>query len=285
MQMHVYALHDATFDRKEKAKPADRHNASRLNKHLLLGDVVNVLSAVGLLRVQGNLDLTLLDVSGEGIEAGLDGTSLPWRKARVKDGVHLLEGLALGLVGHEEHVDEGDTVKGTEDEVHLPVDGAEEWWDGEGKGAVPGPVGAGGDGDSEGTDTERENLGWVGPGDWSPGDGEGGDEEVGAGNDGLGLRLLADEDPGDGIGLDWVWLTVGTLEGTRDEEPNHHGEGTGKESWTTAPFVNPDDGWDGHDDVDNVLDSSREERIIDTSTLHNVDNIVHYSSVSPSASL
>jgi hypothetical protein len=260
----------STGKRKHKTKTQPQSN------HLLLAEVVNMLSAVTLLAVKLDLDFTLLNLFLEHIELGLHVARLPWWKTRVKDGVHLLEGASLGLVGHKEHVDERATIKGAENQVHFPVDGAEKWGDGKGKGAVPGPVGACGDGDGEGTNTEWEDFGRVGPGNRSPRDGEGGDKKIGAGNDSLGLTLLVDQNPGNGVTLDRVWLTVGSLERPRNEEPDHHGEGAEEEGWTTSPLVDPDDSWDSHDNVDNVLDGGGEEWIVDTGSLHNVNNVVHH---------
>ena len=73
------------------------------------------------------------------------------------------------------------------------------------------PVCGCGERDSFTTDAKREELGWVDPGDWSPGWCEGRDEEVGASDDYFGW--FASYDPG--FGCDavkpscWSWVPVG----------------------------------------------------------------------------
>lgn len=112
-----------------------------------------------------DLDLALLDLARQAVELGALEllVAAPGGDARVEDDVHLLERLALGFGGGEEHVDEGSAVERSEDHVpvkthpldcgevlwgkrgnsHLPVDGPEKRGNGEGEGAVPGPVGGG----------------------------------------------------------------------------------------------------------------------------------------------
>lgn len=58
-------------------------------------------------RLSTNLDIALLDIALQLLEARLDFPSLPSGDARVENVVHFLEGFALGFRGGEEHVDEG----------------------------------------------------------------------------------------------------------------------------------------------------------------------------------
>ena len=123
-------------------------------------------------------------------------------------------------------MNQSETIEGSKDHVHLPVNRSEKRWDGESKSTVPSPVGSGGKGHSLGTDLEGVDLSWVGPRDGTPRGSEGSDEKVGASNNCLGLLSLADQFPGDfGFGVSG-WLTIGTLESTGDEEPGHHAERT-----------------------------------------------------------
>lgn len=67
-----------------------------------VGDTLSV--AVGGMCTGGDLQLALLDISLELVEAGGAGLGLPGWDAAVEDVVHLLEGLALGLGSGEEHL-------------------------------------------------------------------------------------------------------------------------------------------------------------------------------------
>ena len=171
-------------------------------------------------------------------------------------------------------------VEGSKDHVHLPVNRSEERWHGESKGTVPSPVGSGRKRHSLGTDLEGEYLSWVSPRDRTPRGSESSDEKVGAGNDRLSLLSLVNQNPGDFGTSFGGWLTKGTLYSTGDEEPGHHPERAKEQSWTASPPVHPEDSWDGHGDVNYVLDGCCEKRIFDTSTLHDIYNVVHYMEVS-----
>lgn len=85
----------------------------------LLGRLHGVL-LVGVRRA--NLELALLDLLLELVEPAALATRPPGRGARVKDVVHLLEGEALCLGRHQQHVDEGGGVEGAEDVVHVVAD-------------------------------------------------------------------------------------------------------------------------------------------------------------------
>ena len=45
--------------------------------------------------------------------------------------------------------------------------------------------------------------------------------------------------------------------------------------WSTAPLVKEQDGWDGHDDVQDVLNRGGEKRVTNAGRLHDVDHVVH----------
>jgi hypothetical protein len=104
-----------------------------------------------------------LDITLDLFKTGNLVARLPGRDARVEDVVHLFEREALRLRGGEEHVDEGQGVEGTEDHVHLPVDGPQQRRNGEGENAVPRPVRGRSQRDGLGADLGGEDLGWVCP--------------------------------------------------------------------------------------------------------------------------
>ncbi len=169
-------------------------------------------------------------------------------------------------------MDESGTVEGGKDHVHLPIDAPQQRRDGEGEGAVPGPVGRGGEGDGLGADLGREDLGRVGPGGGAPGDGEGADEEVGHGYDGLGHARVPDECPRDGAQAGVaVGAAVGAFEPADDEEERHHPEGAEEEGRPTAPAVEVEDRGQGECHVEDVLDRGGQERVADSGCLHDVD--------------
>ena len=49
-------------------------------------------------------------------------------------------------------------------------------------------------------------------------------------------------------------VAVGDEDAAVGEEPGHHEGGADEEGGTTAPAVDVEEGGDGHDDVDDVLD-------------------------------
>ena len=121
-------------------------------------------------------------------------------------------------------MDQSTTVEGSKNHIHLPVDRSEKRWNGESKSTVPSPVGSGGKGHSLSTDLEGVDLSWVSPRDGTPRGSEGSDEKIGASNNRLGLLSLVDKNPGDFGSRFVVWLAIGPLETTRNEEPDHHTE-------------------------------------------------------------
>jgi hypothetical protein len=151
----------------------------------------------GAAKRRRDLEVAGLDLLGQLVEPALLLDGLPGRAARVEDVVHLLERVALGLGGHEGHVDKGGAVEGREDHVHLPVDVPQQGRDAEGQDHVPEPVRGGRERHGLGAHFAGEDLGRVGPGRGTPGRGEGRDEEVRAGNDGRGDRFVVHHDPGD----------------------------------------------------------------------------------------
>ena len=86
---------------------------------------------------------------------------------------------------------------------------------------------------------------------------------------------MADELPGDGLRGVGLGFAVRGLDATGDEHPGHHAEGAGEKRGATAELVDVDDGGDGHDDVDDVLDGGGEEGVVDAGALHHVHDVVH----------
>lgn len=176
---------------------------------------------------RANLQLAFLDLLFKLLEPAVLARGPPGGDARVEHVIHLLEGEALCLRRHEEHVDEGGRVEGAEDVVHVIGDIPQKRRDGKREDHVEEPVGRGGQADGLGPDLAGEDLGWVGPGDGAPGGGEAGDEEVRARDDGARDGAVVEDDPGDvlvfdGSGLVRVGLAIVLLKGATDEQPRHH---------------------------------------------------------------
>lgn len=71
---------------------------------------------------QVDYDLAQLNLMLERIETRALDFLLPRRQAAVKDIVHLLKSLALGLPRRQEEMDKSHGVEAAKDHVHLPVD-------------------------------------------------------------------------------------------------------------------------------------------------------------------
>lgn len=172
----------------------------------------------------------------------------------------------------------GDT-ETSEDEVGTVLDRLEKWGDSVGESKVESPVRGGGERDGLGTDAEGVDLSGVGPGNGAPGDGEGADEEVGAGDDSVGSRVVVLDGPGGGcVALGLEGGSVGAHETTDEEEPESHEDGAEEENGTTTPAIDEEDGGDGHEDVEDVLDGGGLEVGIlagDSGTLEDEDDVVH----------
>ena len=182
------------------------------------------------------------------------------RNRVIKDVLDLLQSLGGSLGEHEEDVDEHDGAEDAEQDVHLPGDVREcrRYEIGERK--VECPVGAGRQRDGLSTNAERVQLRWVDPRDWPPSRCVGRNEQIRAG----------DKSGGGLAGNAETLSRVVELSGTRcagvgrnetgvGEHPGCHQSGTNKQCWAAAPSVNPDQGRDGHDDVDNILDTRGEQ--------------------------
>ena len=80
------------------------------------------VTALAKLTRTTNLDIARLDLPLEIIKPALLLVALPGGQARVKDLVHLLERVALGLGGQQGHMDEGGGIEGAKDVVHAVQD-------------------------------------------------------------------------------------------------------------------------------------------------------------------
>lgn len=127
------------------AKYSTRHCIDDVAKdvRLDLGLSVDILDMTMVVAVTSDLEVTGLNVAGDTVETRLNLASLPGRKTRVENVVHLFKGLALSFWGSQEHVDEGNGVECSEDHVHLPVDGPQKRGNGKSQNAVPAPIGGG----------------------------------------------------------------------------------------------------------------------------------------------
>ena len=142
----------------------------------------------------------------------------------------------------------------SENDVNLPFNVGERRRHEVRKGEVEDPVGRCGEGDGLSTNAEWIEFGRVDPGDRTPGGRIRSDEEVGAGNDGL-RRCASDRHRLGGRAelLEiWCYRVVAEKGGVHDE-PGHHQEGTNKHGRTATPSVDPEKGWDGHDNIDDEL--------------------------------
>jgi len=142
------------------AKHSARRSVDDVAKdvRLDLGLSVDILDMTVVMAVTSDLEVTSLNVAGDTVETRLNLTSLPGRKTRVEHIVHLFKGLALSFRGSQEHMDEGNGVKSSEDHVHLPVDGPQKRGDGKSEDAVPAPIGGGSERHSLRANLGREDL-------------------------------------------------------------------------------------------------------------------------------
>lgn len=172
----------------------------------------------------------------------------------LKHGLGLFQGLSSSLGEEEEDVEEGDGVEDTEDEVGLPLDVGKSHWGEETQSGVESPVSRGGKGDTLSSETEREQLRGVGPGDGTPGRSKGSHKKICAGNE----TLCGGTSHPHGLGGNVVNATGNdyTVSGENTgvgEHPKGHENGTDEQRWAATPFVNPEQSWHGHEDVDDVL--------------------------------
>ena len=74
---------------------------------------------------------------------------------------------------------------------------------------------------------------------------------------------------------------VGFEEAGVREHPGHHADGAEEESWAAAPAVDVEEGGNGHDDVDYVLDRGGNEQVVPGEAGHGEDvgYVVHYESL------
>ena len=85
-----------------------------------------------------------------------------------EDVVDLFECLASRFGEHEEHMHEHGGAEDAEDDVGLPLDVLEGWWNKVAKSEVESPVGGGCKRDSLATYAKRVEFRWVDPRDWAP---------------------------------------------------------------------------------------------------------------------
>lgn len=197
-----------------------------------------------------------------------------------EDGLDVLEGLTGGFGEHEEDVQEHGGTEDTEENVDLPLDVDEGRGHEVAEREVEGPVGGGAQRVGLATDAKGEQLGRVSPRGGTPGDGVAGDEEVGRGDDSLAGG--ATNDPR--LGFDAFetargsGVTVRGHETGVDVHPDHHEDGADHKGVAATPAVTPDEGGDGHDNVDDVLDTGGDEQVVALQTGHGEDvgNVVHH---------
>ena len=155
-------------------------------------------------------------------------------------------------------------IEHAEDDVRFPLDVHEGGRDEVAQGEIEGPVGGGGERDGFPAHAQRVEFRGVDPGDGAPRWGVRGDEEVGAGDDGFGGGTR--DGPGgfwgivDAVGAGVV--AVRLQEAAVGEHPGHHAQGAEQEGGATPPAVDEEEGWDGEDHVDDVLDAGGDKKIV-----------------------
>lgn len=172
----------------------------------------------------------------------------------LKHGLGLFQRLSSSLGEEEEDVEEGGGVENAEDEVAPPLDVGKSHWGEETQSGVESPVSRGGKGDTLASETEREQLWGVGPGDGTPGRSKGSHEEIRAGDETLcGGSGYPHGLGGDVVNTTWNDYSVGGEDTSVGEHPEGHEDGTDEQRRTATPFVDPEQSWHGHEDVDDVL--------------------------------
>lgn len=212
---------------------------------------------------------------------------LPSRSPNVLDtsrirenALYILERLTCRLWEHEEDMQEHGRAEDTENDVYLPLDVYERRWNEVREREVESPVGRSAEGVGFAADAEREQFGRVHPRHRTPGDRVHRDEEIGAGDDGFGggtahdpaLLLDAVEAAG-GSGV-----SVARHETAIGKQECEHSGSAEEEGRAAAPAVDPENGRDGHNDVNNVLDGARNEEVVSLESSHSEDigNVVHH---------
>ena len=121
----------------------------------------------------------------------------------------------------------------------------------------------------------------VDPGYWAPRWSVRSDEEIGAGDDGFrwwtthtparfwGVPSYA---PGTGV------VAVGFEETGICEHPGHHSDGAEEKGGAATPAVDVEEGRDGHNDVDYVLDGGGDKEVVPGEASHSEDvgYVIHY---------
>lgn len=248
------------------------------------GFLLLVLGIVGRHRLELLLIADLVALPSDSRGTVVPG--LPGRLADVLDGTgasvvkhvrHFLEGL-VGSLGEEEvHMPEHGKTENGEYEVRLPGNTGECGGNEVGEGEVESPVTAGGQGNSLATDSQRVQLWGVGPRDRPPGGSIRRDEQVRRSNDSLGGA------PGNRHGFS-VGRELARSGGPRvdsehtsvDRHPQTHKCSTDQQGGTTTPAVQPDQGGDSHEDINNVVNTRRQKiTVTEVSHFEDIANVVH----------
>lgn len=242
-----------------------------LSLELLL--VSRVAGSAGMLGVD-SLSLDSLDVLGEVSRAG---AGLPGRDTRLEDLVNLLQRLTRSLGERKENVNGHHDSEDAKDDVGLPLNVVESGGDEVAERKVESPVAGSRDRVALSTQTVTEEFGNVDPRDWTPCWRERSNKQVRAGDHSLGGGTL-NPPADDGVARVTPVVTVRGHETGDGEKPDGHQGGTNEQSRATAPSVDVKKGRDGHDDVDDVLDTVRDKSNVagDTCHLENVGEVIHH---------
>ena len=177
-------------------------------------------------------------------------------------------------------MDEHGGVENAKDNVRLPLDVLERGRHEVAEGEVEDPVCRGRERDGLAPYAERVELRGVDPADGAPGGCVASDEEVGACDETLGRRTSDGPRCFGGVvhALRSGVVAVGFEEPGVGKHEGHHTEGTEEESGSTAPAVHVEQSGYSHDDVDNVLNRGRHQKIVACQASHgeNVGYVVHF---------
>ncbi len=213
---------------------------------------------------------------------------LPRRRAHIprsmrirKQLLHLLERLPRRLREHKEDMHEHGHTKHAEEDIRLPLNILKRRRHEVAKREVEGPIPRRRERDGFPAHAQRVEFGGVDPRYGAPGGRVGGDEEVAAGDEALGggagdgprcFGGFAADAAGTGV------VPVGFENAGVGEEPGHHEGGADEEGGATAPAVDVEEGGDGHDDVDDVLDGGGEEEVVLREAGHGEDegDVIHW---------
>lgn len=194
----------------------------------------------------------------------------------LKDDVYFFKSEALSLRVSPEDVDGHQEVEASKEQVETKSDLLHEDRNDKVEDPVEEPVGSGGEGDTHGTDTEREDFGRVDPAHRTPSGGKRCDKEVDAGDHTVALGAGNMHGP---FAIIANVPVTGSHDTTDNPQENRHERSTGDHGRTATPLVDEKNGGNGHDNVDDIVDTRSEQSsflaVTDTGLLEKKDDVEH----------